>query len=136
MNTSRRAKLIPYAVTTVIAALMAFGVYLTRGVTDASTDADRYRALCDSFTVPGVLLLAFGALLWVAGEGALVGVTWLVKNAILMLIPGKALDRVSYAEYLAEHQAKKKGPHVCIFVVGAVFVLIAVVFLMLYNNAA
>lgn len=134
MKPSLRERLIPYGIATAVAVLMAVGVYFTRGLTAESTTADRYRALSDSFAAPGMLFIMFGLLLWVAGEGALLGVTWLVKNAVFLLIPGKALDRVTYAEYREQHREKKTGPHAYIFVVGGVFCLISVVFVLLFNS--
>lgn len=135
MKPSLRVRAIPYGIAAAVALLMAVGVYLTRGLTSESTTADRYRALSDSFAAPGLLFLMFGLLLWVAGEGALRGVGWLLKNAIYLLIPGKALDRVTYAEYLEQRKDKKTKTHACFFVVGGLFCLVAVVFVILFNGA-
>lgn len=129
-------KSVPYIIATVVAASIAVAVYASRGLTAESTQADRYRALCDTFTVPGVLLTAFGALLWVAGEGALIGVSWLVKYAVFALIPGKAADRVGYREYVEMHKDKPKHTHLYLFAVGGVFLAVAAVFLILFNNVS
>ncbi|MBO4652063.1 MAG: DUF3899 domain-containing protein [Lachnospiraceae bacterium] len=129
-------RLLPYLVTALIAGAMTVGVYLSRGLTADSGKADRYRALCDAFTVPGILLIAFGILFWASSEGAFTGVKWLLRNAIYLLIPGKALDRVSYSEYLKERSANKTRPHACMFVIGGLFLLIAVLFLVLFNGVA
>ncbi len=129
-------KSIPYIIATAFAAAIAAAVYASRGLTAESTQADRYRALCDTFTVPGVLLIAFGALLWVSGEGALTGVSWLVKYAVLSLIPGKTADRVSYGEYLEMRKEKPKHTPVCLFAVGGLFLAVAAVFLILFNKVS
>ena len=129
-----RSKATPYVVAFVIAALIAVGIYVSRGLSAESTAEEQYRALCDAFTVPGVIMLAFGVLLWVSGEGALTGVTWLLHNAIYMLIPGKGLQVVSYRDYLEERRTREKKTHPCFFAVGGFFLVVALVFLIIYSN--
>lgn len=132
---SGRVKLIKYGVTTVLAGVVTFFLVKARYPGADAPAADRYRALCDAFSIPAVLLIAFGALLWVSGEGAFTGISWAARNAILLLIPGKALERETYAEYRARRKEGKASGYGFLFIVGLVFFAISMVFLILYNNA-
>lgn len=103
---------------------------------DAANQADRYRMLCDAFTIPGVILIMVGALVWVSTQGALDGITYCVRFAIFSLIPGKRLERdEKYAEYVERKCGNRIKGYGFLFVSGAVTMAIAIVFLILYNMA-
>ncbi len=131
-----RATVLKYGITTFIAGLITFFIARGRYPDAGAAASEKYRALCDAFTVSAVLLLAFGALLWVSGEGVFLGIGWAVKNAVLILIPGQALNRESYAEYRARKLSTGKASGFgFLFIVGAVFLAVALVFLVLYNKS-
>lgn len=46
---------------------------------------EKYRILSDFFAVPGFLCLFWGALRWLAGQGAFRGVSYLLENALCLL---------------------------------------------------
>lgn len=128
-----KSRLFQYGITTVLAGLVSFFLIKGRYPGAGAAAAEKYHVLCDAFTVPGVILLMLGALLWVSGKGAFTGISWAAKNAILLLIPGQGLNRESYPEYRARKLAgEKAGGYGFFFPVGAVFFLIGMVFLVLY----
>ena len=49
---------------------------------------EKYRMLCDAFTIPGLLFLMLGLLMSISKQGALDGVTYVVSHGLKMLIPG------------------------------------------------
>ena len=131
-----RATVLKYGITIILAGLFTFFIAKGRYPGAGAPASEKYRALCDAFTVPAVLLLAFGALLWVAGEGVFVGIGWAMKNALLLMIPGQGRNRESYAEYRERKLAGGKATGLgFLFAVGAVFLVIALVFLVLYNKS-
>lgn len=129
-----RGQWIGGAVTAVLGGLAAWGILAGRHLSELTDPAERYRAWCDAFTVPGVIILMFALLTFVAGEGTLNGVTWILKRAVRMLIPGKGLKQQSYREYLAERSERKKDgrPYLFLYVVGGAFLLVGIIFLILF----
>ena len=98
-------------------------------------EADRreyYRLLCDALTVPGVLLLCAGVLVWAKNAGALDGIGYAAGAALRLLIPGRGNRREeSYGEHVRRRQ-KKPGAWDFLVWSGAVTVGISLIFLWLY----
>ena len=99
-----------------------------------ATQLDQYRMLCDAFTVPGLLMILLGALLWVSNEGALDGLSYSLRLAVYALIPGKRKDGYEkYGDYVERRSQKKVKGYAFLFQCGLVDMVVAVGFLVLYN---
>lgn len=96
-------------------------------------DADRLRILCDAFTVPGLLCLFSGLLIWLGNEGSFDGVGYVVSYAFHAFLPGSLNKRESYKDYLERKKGKKPVGFSFLLITGAVFTAIAMVFLMLFH---
>lgn len=133
---NRRTILLKYGITTLIGALMAYATINLHGFSSAVTDVDKYRILADAFTIPGVVILLCGVLVAVANEGMFNGISYAMSYAIKMLIPGQAANRhEKYGDYVERKQAKGgvRG-YGFLFIVGGVFLAIAVVFIALFYS--
>lgn len=95
--------------------------------------ADRLRILCDAFTVPGLLCLFSGLLIWLGNEGSFDGVGYVVSYAFHAFLPGSLNKRESYKDYLERKKGKKPIGFSFLLITGAVFTAIAMVFLMLFH---
>lgn len=118
-------------------AFVALSVALYLGLQDfENADAvNKYRLLCDAFSVPGVLLVMFGALVWASNEGALLGVSYVVRFAVFSLIPGKRLQREEkYGEYVERKRDQKTTGYGFLFYSGLVSLAVAAVFLVLFYS--
>ncbi len=93
---------------------------------------DWYRMLCDAFTIPGLLMLMFALLLTISNEGALDGLGYVAVNGLKMLIPGAATKMERYLEYVERRRKNRAKGYGFLYVVGAVFLTIAAVFLLLF----
>lgn len=94
---------------------------------------DQYRMLCDAFTIPGVVLIAAGALVWVANEGVFIGVSYCVKTVIDALIPGRRLAGYEkYGDYVERKSNRKIKGYSCLFFSGAVAMAVASAFMLLF----
>lgn len=94
---------------------------------------NKYLILCDGFTIPGFLMICFGALILAANAGAMDGVTYGVKHAIRMLIPGaNSRKEGSFYDYVQERKAKRIRGYGFMFFTGLGFLAAAVVFLVLF----
>lgn len=132
----RRTTILKYGITTFIGALMAYATISLHGFSLAVTDAEKYRILADAFTIPGVVIFLCGVLVAVSNEGIFEGVTYALSYAIKMLIPGQGANRhEKYGDYIERKRAKGgiKG-YGFLFVVGGVFLVIAVVFITLFYS--
>ena len=131
MSKPDRTNLIRYAIAFAVGIALSI-VYVS--VRDFGTQelADKYRILCDAFTVPGALLLLSGALMTVSNTGALDGLGYVGKQAVGMFIPGKGLGTERYADYVERRRQKRVQGYGFLYVSGSIFVALALVFLILF----
>ena len=127
-----RGRLTKYGVCALFVAAMVFGYLQPRGFAGADAKG-QFMLLCDALTVPGVLLLCAGALIWVSGLGALDGLGYGLRMAFRALIPGNRLRKEkSYHEYVLQRQKKRLRGYGFLLISGAVPMALSLVFLGLY----
>ncbi len=89
------------------------------------------RVLCDGFTLPGLLFLLIGLLLWLTGKGALDGLGYLVQFIGRALIPGlSAKAPKTYLEYT--QRPRRPLPLSSCFATGLASLTISLLLLALY----
>lgn len=136
MSERGKSLLIRYGVTTLVGALMAAGVYFIRGgFQENVTLVERYRLLCDVFSVPGVLLVAFALLIFVSNEGMFTIFTYSFSYVFRSLIPGglAKYKHERYADYV--ERKREKGAltgYSCVTITGLAFLAVAGVFMYLF----
>ncbi|MBO4355807.1 MAG: DUF3899 domain-containing protein [Clostridia bacterium] len=115
------------------AALTAVMISLNNPFREETT-ADKFRFLCDAFSVPGILLICVGILVWLSGEGAFNGLGYLFRYLRRSLIPGgrTRYPHETYYDYVQEKSGKKGGGFGFLFIVGGAFLLVGLVFLVLF----
>ena len=127
-----KGRLTKYGLSILFVAVMACVYLLPRDFAGAGNQ-ERFRLLCDALTVPGVLLLCAGALVWVSGLGALDGLSYGLRLAFRALIPGKRLQKEeNYHDYVAARQEKRVKGYGFLLMTGAVTVALSLLFLGLY----
>ena len=131
MINPKKGKWISYAIAGGICLLMAAAYALSYDL-GALGWKDRYLVLCDAFTLPGMLMLAAGGIGWLAYQGALDGVTYILRYVASMLIPGKAYWRGNYRDFLDAQQEKRRGGYGFLLITGLVCMVITGIFLVLY----
>ena len=87
---------------------------------------DKYRILSDLFAVPGLFCLFFGALRWLAGQGAFRGVGYILENALRLLTFQQAKPYTP--------KAKKQSGYAALLSAGAVLLTAAGIFAGLYYS--
>ena len=135
MKYSRKI-ILRYSITTAAAGLVSLLVLYLHGFGDVTTLEQKYKILADAFTIPGVVLIMFGALIWVSSEGFFDGLTYAFTRVGGMLIPffrgGK--EHQTYYDYKMKMKDKRAHGYSFMFFVGIVFVAIAVVFIALFYS--
>ena len=127
-----RRRLIKYGFCVLFVGLMMFA-YLTPRDFAGAEEKVKYQLLCDALTVPGVLLISAGALVWVTNLGALDGLSYGLRLALRGLIPGKRLQKEEgYHDYVAARRKKRTGGYGFLLISGAATVATSLIFLGLY----
>lgn len=137
MQQEKKSLLIKYLVCFGVASLITVAVFWIRGFFTDNVGVN-IQILSDGFFVSGILLVLFAGMLFVSSEGALIGISFVLRNVVLAFVPMGRKQHELYAQYrerkLAEKHAKSPTDH-CILVVGLVFVAISIVFTVIwYTN--
>lgn len=135
MKQETKVALKNYGICFGIEALIAFLVIWSKGFFTQST-AVNIQILSDAFFVAGILMTLFAGMMYVSGEGALLGIGFVLRNVVLAFIPmGRAKHEV-YADYRARKlKEAKKHNNSYILVTGLVFLFIGIVFTVIWYAA-
>ena len=135
MNQKTKVALKNYGICVGIEVLIAFLVIWSKGFF-AHSLAVNIQILSDAFFVAGILMTLFAGMMFVSGEGALIGIGFVLRNVVLAFIPmGRARHEV-YADYRARKlsKAKKSSTHY-VLVTGLIFLFIGIVFTVIWYMA-
>lgn len=109
-------------------------LYISLRDFDGAKLVDKYRMLSDAFTVPGILLLMFGCLIWISNLGALDGLAYAVSFAIRSLIPGARYKDEKYGDYVERKRENRVKGYGFLFISGGVTMAVAIVFMILFYS--
>ncbi len=130
---------------TVIKYLVTIGIafaatLLVIWLRDLSAEGDlqqRYRILADAFCVPGVILMCFSGIMWVASDGFFDSLGYAFSRVGGMFIPAFKIKHETFFDYKqrkSEKRAEKEsGSFWYLFFVGLGFVLVSAIFTVLYE---
>ncbi|MBQ7309506.1 MAG: DUF3899 domain-containing protein [Clostridia bacterium] len=132
MKRETKEKLIKYSICFGVEILIAFLVIWSKGFFTQSVSVN-IQILSDAFFVSGILMTLFAGMLYISGEGALIGIGFVIRNAVLTFIPMGKAKQERYADYRERKlkQAKKQKDR-CILVTGLFFLLIGTVFTVIW----
>lgn len=92
---------------------------------------EQYRVLCDAFTIPGLMMILVGLLLWLSGLGALDAIGYLFRYVVQAFVPG--VTKVAhYLDYVEEQREKRAKGYGFLFVAGGILMVVAIVYLVLF----
>ena len=132
MKQETKEKLIKYAVCFGIEVFIAFLVIWSKGFfTDRI--AVNVQILADAFFVPGVLMSLFAGMLYVSGEGALIGIGFVLRNAVLAFVPMGRAKHEKYADYRERKLSNaKKQDNSSILVTGLCFLAVGIILTLIW----
>lgn len=127
MKQENKGTLIKYAICFGVEALVAFFVIWSKGFfTDRA--AVNIQILSDAFFVPGVLMTLFAGMLYVSGEGALIGIGFVLRNVVLAFVPMGRARHEKYADYRERKLSEaKKQSFSHILISGLAFLFIGII---------
>ncbi len=129
-------KKLSYLITTVICAVITLAVLLSRGTFSQTDTLSVYKDLCDAFFVPGVIVLGLGLLVFASNGGAFRMLTYSMMKLVDLF--RRDLTKVKYRTFYDYKEAMKdnKNDFWFMIIVGAAFIAVAIVFLVLYETYA
>ena len=131
MSDRTKVNLAKYGITSALALAMIWTYCSTRDLFQ-QVPMERWRILCDAFTIPAVLALCGGFLVWASNDGAFYGLTYCLGIAWKVWLPGGRNKIEKYYDYVTRRKEKKITGFGFVFVVGAVCMAIALVFFGLF----
>ena len=135
MSKNLRNNLLKYGIAALVGGAMTYFTLWSYEYTAVVDTAEKLRLLGDAFTIPGVILIMVGFLVMVANGGFFNGISYAFSYAVRMLIPGANKDVGKYSDYVERRSKTPKMSFSFLFVVGGVFLAVAVVFVVLFYNA-
>lgn len=126
MTNEKKSLLLKYAVCFVIASLMTVAVFWVKGFFTDST-AVNIQILSDGFSVSGIMMTLYAGLLYASGEGAFIGIGFVLRNVVQAFIPMGRKNHEFYAQYRERKLGtlKKMGDY-CILFTGLFFLFIGI----------
>ena len=133
MKQENRVKFIKYAVCFGIEAVIAFLVVWSKGFfTDSA--AVNLQILADAFFVAVILMTLFAGMLFVSGEGALIGIGFVLRNVVLAFIPMGRARHEFYADYRKRKLSEaKKQNNSSILVTGLFFLFVGIILTVIWS---
>ena len=131
MSKEGKIRLLKYGVSVLICAAIAVAYVLGEDIANQKL-VDVYRILSDEFTLPGLLFLFSGILVWLSNQGAMDAVGYLLSSVVKFLIPGGRLTHEKYGDYVARRREKNATGYGFLLIVGLVCLVGAAVFTGLY----
>lgn len=139
-----KSLLLKYGISAAAGGLFVYFYYtsyvgeFTEILEDRSETAVQYLCLCNGFTVPGILFLSIGALVFVSSKGFFDGISYALRGLVRRLVPGGQTSEGSmekYYDYLQRKKDKRIKGYSFLFVTGMIFLGIGLVFQTLYGSA-
>ena len=132
MEQEKKKLLIKYLVCFAIASLITLGIFWIKGFFTDSL-AVNLQILADGFSVSGFVLLAFAGMMYISGEGGLIGVSFVLRNVVLAFIPLGRLKHEVYAKY-RERKMKElqESRNPAALVVGLIFFFVGLLFTVIW----
>jgi hypothetical protein len=128
-----KGNLLKYGISSAFAGVLVY-IYCSSRNVFLQPELERWRILCDAFTIPGLTLIMVGFLVMVANEGFFDMLSYATSKAVGMLVPGRGFVEKDekYYDYLQRKKGKRATGFGFLFVVGGVCMALAMLFLFLF----
>ncbi len=127
-----KSSLIKYGITVVVASLITVTILYTRDFGSALELSEKMRILADAFTVPGVILIMLGCLVFVSTSGFFDMISFGISRGVAMLIPFSHKSKETFYEYKTRKNEERFTGYSFLFFVGLAFLAAAIVFTVLF----
>ena len=130
-----KKRILQYGICFLIGALLACWVMNIEGLFLIDVPSEIAAILCDAFFVPGILLTMVGCLIWIATTGFFDSIGYAVKVGMHIILPffNKG-ERKSYYDYKMEKDEKRGKTPIFVFIVGAFYLVLSGIALIIWMN--
>ena len=123
-----------YSIATTVGIGLAILSLSLGGYSADSAAVDKYRMLCNAFTIPAILLIMVGCLVSISTTGFFDMISYGFSRAARALIPGGRRPDQSYAAYKERKEKSRFQDYSFILITGILFLVVAIVFMILFYN--
>ena len=128
MKKENKALLVKYIICFAVASLITVAVFWSKGFFGHSV-AVNIQILADGFFVSGILMTLFAGMMFISGEGALIGIGFILRSVVLTFIPMGRQKHEKYADYRERKlRGMKKTKDPSILVIGLLFLIVGIIF--------
>ena len=133
MSERQKINLAKYGISSGFAALLIW-IYCSSRNVFLQPALERWRILCDAFTIPGLTFIMIGFLMMIAGEGFFDMLGYACSKAVGMFLPGRGFseDGEKYYDYVQRKRGKRPSGFGFLFVVGGILMAFALLFMFLF----
>ncbi len=107
-------------------------ILLLRNHSAAEDIAVRYINLSDAFTIPSVIMIMVGLLIWISTTGSFDMLTYGFSKAKNAFIPSPTYKHEQFYDYKVRKDGKRIKGYSFLFIAGGIYFIPAVVFNILY----
>lgn len=135
MKKETKSVLIKYLICFGVASLITVVIFAIQGFFTDNV-AVNMQILADGFSISGALMLAYAGVMFISGEGAFIGIGFVMKTVAQMFIPMGRKNHEFYADYREKQLAKlKKAEDHCVLITGLAFLAVGIVFMIIWHVA-
>ena len=132
MKQERKETLKKYGICFGVEIVIAFLVVWSNGFFTESA-AVNIQIIADACFVAGIVMTLFAAMMYISGEGALIGIGFVLKTAFLTFIPMGRTKQERYIDYRARKLGEAKNrSNSHLFVTGLIFVFLGIIFTVIW----
>ena len=140
LKENNKSLLVKYGICFAVAALIAFIIFWMKGFFTERIDVN-LQILSDGFSISGMLFLFIAGMMFISGEGGLIGVSFVFRSVALIFIPMGRKKHETYDKYRERKLGEiKKSGDSCFLVTGLLFfgigVILTVIWYMNFYNIA
>lgn len=108
--------------------------YATSRWVEDMSQVEQYRVLCDAFTIPGAMMVLLALMMSLNYLGALDTLAYLLSYLPRMLAPGAFGEPEQLLDFVENRREKRRKGYGFLYIVGFIFLAIAVVYLYLFYS--
>ena len=133
MSNRMKSNLLKYGISCGIAFVLIWIYCSTRNLW-LQIPMERWRILCDAFTLPGLTYIMVGFLMMIANEGFFDMLSYACSKAVGVFLPGRGFsdNGEKYYDYVQRKKDKRATGFGFLFVVGGVLMAFALLFMFLF----
>ncbi len=137
MKSKIKIFVLKYGITFMVMGLFTWGILSNVGYSAAMSLADKYLHLADAFFVPGIIVLLFGALVWVSTTGFFDAISYAVGIGVKALLPFmRRGEQEKYYDYKIRKGEKRISGYSFLLISGAIYLLVGVIFTILFDTVS